>query len=344
MSKPRAEYLDIAKGIGILLVVWAHGGGPFTKEIYAFHMPLFFLISGYLYNQKVTWHDFLKKKFFSLYVPFLLCNGVFIVFDYITGLERLPAAKELNKVIKIALTLSKEGIFLGATWFLGALFAVSVIYKIADTMLEKYRYRRWMMTLLFAAFAYIAFRYTLMAKLSRTVILGGFFAVGVWVKEYGSRIIQRVKHWPVMDAVLGIGAGVFFCVLVRDNVTSMGRNNYSAGFIEFVVCALCGSYAVIYCSKLIAAGTRINGVKKLLVFLGRRSMDILLWQFVAFRFVSFVQMKYNGVTFAGIDWMKDYDAWHYGEGYWWIAYLLVGIIGPLLIGAALKKIKDCTKG
>ena len=40
--KQRAGYLDIAKGIGILLVVWAHARGPFSTYIYQFHMPLFF--------------------------------------------------------------------------------------------------------------------------------------------------------------------------------------------------------------------------------------------------------------------------------------------------------------
>lgn len=32
--KQRAGYLDIAKGIGILLVVWAHARGPFSTYIY----------------------------------------------------------------------------------------------------------------------------------------------------------------------------------------------------------------------------------------------------------------------------------------------------------------------
>lgn len=39
----RIEWVDIAKGIGMLLVVWAHihDSGDLCIIIYSFHMPLF---------------------------------------------------------------------------------------------------------------------------------------------------------------------------------------------------------------------------------------------------------------------------------------------------------------
>lgn len=55
----RIETIDIAKGLGILFVVWSHAKGPFTPYMYQFHMPLFFLISGFLFNSRnsgsVSW-------------------------------------------------------------------------------------------------------------------------------------------------------------------------------------------------------------------------------------------------------------------------------------------------
>ena len=45
------EYIDVAKGIGILLVVLGHNLQDLplmTSWIYSFHMPLFFAISGFL--------------------------------------------------------------------------------------------------------------------------------------------------------------------------------------------------------------------------------------------------------------------------------------------------------
>ena len=48
----RVDYLDYAKGIAIILVVLGHifSGGNIKTYIYSFHMPLFFIISGYLFN------------------------------------------------------------------------------------------------------------------------------------------------------------------------------------------------------------------------------------------------------------------------------------------------------
>ena len=50
--RSRYEYIDITKGIGILLVVWAHILliGWSHELIYAFHMPLFFFVSGMLFR------------------------------------------------------------------------------------------------------------------------------------------------------------------------------------------------------------------------------------------------------------------------------------------------------
>jgi len=53
MSAVRYDYIDIAKGLGILMVVWAHImiTGWTHQFIYAFHMPLFFLLSGMLFKR-----------------------------------------------------------------------------------------------------------------------------------------------------------------------------------------------------------------------------------------------------------------------------------------------------
>lgn len=38
---------DLLKGIGILLMMWCHLTQTHSQFVYSFHMPLFFLISGY---------------------------------------------------------------------------------------------------------------------------------------------------------------------------------------------------------------------------------------------------------------------------------------------------------
>ena len=70
----RESWIDTLRGIGILFVILGHCEPPFDKIIYSFHMPLFFLISGYLFKSKKNIKDYLKKIFLKYIIPyFLLC-------------------------------------------------------------------------------------------------------------------------------------------------------------------------------------------------------------------------------------------------------------------------------
>ena len=53
-DKKRMDYIDIAKGIGIILVILGHRNisTDIKQFIYTFYMPLFFMLSGYLFKFK----------------------------------------------------------------------------------------------------------------------------------------------------------------------------------------------------------------------------------------------------------------------------------------------------
>lgn len=69
----RDKSVDIAKGIGIILVVWGHTFGccPIFNWIHLFHMPLFFLLSGCFINSNESYRVFFYKKWRTLLVPFI---------------------------------------------------------------------------------------------------------------------------------------------------------------------------------------------------------------------------------------------------------------------------------
>lgn len=85
----RIYWVDTAKGIGILLVIAGHclqqhHGGLIFRTIYSFHMPLFFMIHGFLLK-KDNIISRAKKNFHSMIIPYL-CFSVFcLVKDYILG-------------------------------------------------------------------------------------------------------------------------------------------------------------------------------------------------------------------------------------------------------------------
>ena len=61
MQRSRNNIFDIARGIGILLVVIGHCYTKTTKVcclINGFHMPFFFIISGMIYGMRENDFDF----------------------------------------------------------------------------------------------------------------------------------------------------------------------------------------------------------------------------------------------------------------------------------------------
>lgn len=129
MGTKRISYIDMAKGIGILLVVFGHLG--FASEslltwIMSFHMPLFFILSGMLLSHtNATRHSmsaFLKKKAKTILVPYFTFSIISIIFsgilDSTTFGSYLPTA--------LTQTISFYGI--SVLWFLPALFFGETIF------------------------------------------------------------------------------------------------------------------------------------------------------------------------------------------------------------------------
>ena len=81
----RDKSVDIAKGIGIILVVWGHTFGccPILNWILLFHMALFFLLSGCFINPNDSYRVFFYKKWRTLLVPlisfYLICLSIKLI-------------------------------------------------------------------------------------------------------------------------------------------------------------------------------------------------------------------------------------------------------------------------
>lgn len=135
----REAWLDAAKGVGILFVVLAHtaGAGPgawdaiFAHGVLLFHMPLFFIISGYVYRPTARGELF-WKKISSLAVPyvvFLLTLTLAVVARRI--LQGDPPARwefkqmAINDILGGMYLLREFGVF----WFVTCLFFTQIIYN-----------------------------------------------------------------------------------------------------------------------------------------------------------------------------------------------------------------------
>lgn len=327
LPRKRIDYYDIAKGIGILLVVWAHARGPFSDYIYKFHMPLFFLISGLLYHGDVPTGKYVWRKVRSLYIPFAFWNVLFYTVKSVIRGSRWQTILRTNCMI--VLTLSKDGEFLGATWFLGALFLVSVVYKIMDDLMGKTENRDFVLLVFSGVLTLVAMQVDFPYILSRTVILGLYFAAGVFVKNHRAQ-------FATMDS-MGAALGSILIFVLTGYVGSVNMSqNYYRYPMQFICGAFLASYAVLYfCRQLDARANRLAPLKKCLIFLGKHSLDIVIWQFVAFRLVIALQMYLNGEALTVANILSYYPCYS-TDGLWWIAYLLVGVLAPVGLCTVLR--------
>ena len=111
-NKSRNNYISIAKAIGIILMVVGHSGCPSAigRFIYMFHMPLFFVCSGYFFKEianKTSLLTFCRKRIKGLYLPylkwsllFLLLHNVFRHFN-ITGSKIYHAQDYIRQFIRL---------------------------------------------------------------------------------------------------------------------------------------------------------------------------------------------------------------------------------------------------
>lgn len=123
--KQRIEWIDLAKGISIILVVYGHCGlnsVPFIgKWFCAFRMPFFFFVSGLLFNvtKYPTVASFIKRRWKTLYRPYFIFSSILLLIFAIDDHQDFP------RYLLDVTTFGWRGI---ALWFIPVLSATELLY------------------------------------------------------------------------------------------------------------------------------------------------------------------------------------------------------------------------
>ena len=131
----RVEYVDLYRGIGIILMIMAHigFGSMFDHYIHAFHMPMFFFVSGYFFKLDSA-EKFFKQKMKTLLVPYVFYASV-IYF----GCSVLYGKPE-DSLTHTLLYMSSTKFIAAALWFLTALFVANAVYWLIQTPFKSYMF------------------------------------------------------------------------------------------------------------------------------------------------------------------------------------------------------------
>lgn len=209
------------------------------KWVYSFHMPLFFLISGYLFCltnsfqrlNNTNWTDFMKKKFVRLMIPFFVINSVIFLMkatlfsngDMLQNPVELSAVSYLNHLLLYPI---------GFMWFLPCLFMIFLmafpLWKHCKKMIGSSNgHLNWkylgggnllLISVLILAVSFSVDYYERdfiqFMQLSRALYYLLFFWIGILYCEY-SDIVNRFikKYWPII-----------LCVSLATSVLQIGNS------------------------------------------------------------------------------------------------------------------------
>ena len=130
----RIEAIDIEKAFGIVLMIMGHQfyGDSFDKLIHGFHMPMFFIISGFLYRSKNDFVMFLKRKAQTLIVPYFFFAILHLLIFFV--MRGCSISESLDRLYHFFLFNHEKLPICGAIWFLSSLFFAEIIYYWLDKL------------------------------------------------------------------------------------------------------------------------------------------------------------------------------------------------------------------
>ena len=266
----RIEWIDIAKGITIFLVIIGHVSNNTTINyfIYSFHMPLFFIISGFLYKKK---ENYTKRKFKSILIPYFIFSILSFMYWFIIERNfREQNISAFKAFINIFLAFAENNgyIFNVVLWFLPCLFFTEIIFNLLITKVN-YKYMKYIMftssIIGFIIPRITSIRLPFCIDIVFTSIV--FYYIGFLLKNKLNNINKKLpqnRFYYIMIVILIIiTVAILSAIEQGANMMNLKYNNY----ILFYLTALLGFFMVYMISNKLNIGT--------LKWIGKNSLYIM---------------------------------------------------------------------
>ncbi|MEY8350831.1 acyltransferase family protein [Bacillus cereus] len=327
INKQRELWLDSAKGFAMILVVAGHAynHNSLITYIYWFHMPAFFLFSGYVSKPVERWSQigpYLKRRAHSLLIPYITYLCLFTIIRYVE--ELIQGNVSLNWYIEDIGNVLFGGRFItsyyGVFWFVTCLFFTQVLFLVIFLIFKRTKTR-----LLFIILLYIVSH----IEGSYIGTLGGlepslhvwipwnidvsmlalvYYSIGYYMKPYVQQIPSILTGLCIL---LIIGFITIQELNLMDYHLSMKYVSYEHYGLDVVIplvmtIAYCGIFQLMKPVKILSLFSLIN----------KKSMAIM-----------YMHIGVNKILLQFMD---------YGN----IIYTIVGVIIPLFITIFVLEKKD----
>ena len=267
--KKRVQWIDMAKGIGLIFVMYGHipfRPYPFYVWLCSFHMPLFFFLAGITFRIKPeeSFFSFLKKKVKALLIPYMIFASV--TWFYRLGVEIWEHFRKgmaidwgwlMNKALGILLQVRGSEFGIGV-WFLPCIFvAFIILFAIRRISGEK----KEVAVFLGSICLIVGFLYStrigkeLPWSLDAALVAVFFMTIG---NIFSEKLLDLERHHcvclnrkTILIALIAIVGSLLFSWCnydILDRAVGMWSNNYG-DFLYFILGVMGGiAITVIFCN------------------------------------------------------------------------------------------------
>ncbi len=296
----RIEWVDIAKGIGILLVIAGHTFYlGYSYPLYAFHMPLFFFLSGLLYkDKKEGFIGFINSKTNSLMRPWIII--LFISFLVCLAIPQWRSGITVEAMLSDLYTSNTNVFQNSSLWYLICFYFVLLIFYFVNKIKKSTTF---LFAFLFISTALLWIKdlldetnlpyHRLPFKIDSALIALFFFILANWKKE--KLVLILSFNYRLLIIVVFIVFTATLCVL--NGSTNINSLDFGRIRILYYPIALLGIGSVILASRQISL-SRYSLLRKMLVFYGKNSLLIFGFQSLLIRLYILFFNELDGLNMS----------------------------------------------
>ena len=242
-----------------------------NRMIYSFHMPLFFVLSGFFLKPDHFGKKSIIKDFRSIMVPYFLTGAVICVSQFINFKDDFfqVSTSKIFSLFCVGISYNGDMLinFIGAIWFLEVLF-LSKIITMCMLQCNRGRIYIYILSIISMAFTKIT-KYTLPFGILQAITVSSFIVIGY--DSYRLKLLETItnKKFVYTIVVISIILSSFFAVSTRLN--SYKYNLLSVLVSSFIVF----SFLLLVRNCQVSRNCFSSKLKKIFVFCGRFSLVIL---------------------------------------------------------------------
>lgn len=284
----RIRYLDLAKGIGILLVIAEHWIGAynytFSNLVCSFHMPLFFVIGGMLYKEQPI-ENLLVRRAKTIMIPYIAFRTADAVWKTLITALPIPYSEKILRIVSLS----------GGTWFLIAFFLVSVLFPVLKRIAKDKWY--FLLSLVLAVYLLGIVTSSMNIPISNTmknVCVGMlFYYLGYELNQFeiDQFIEKSAGAFKIAVSLAAIGIILFCAYFKNDFMVLMYKNEYGDPILFTLKAILCSFALIVLCISM----RRMTLLEKL----GQLSMLIMIIQFPVYQSLEVVFNRISHYFYNG---------------------------------------------